>query len=66
MGTRFDAPFVVIAIALLGEPIGSSVLAFLVLGEIPDPPLYLGAAIILGGIALAIWPRKRSVDVATG
>ena len=59
-------PPVVIAIALLGEPIGSSVLAFLVLGEIPDPPLYLGAAIILGGIALAIWPLKRSVDVATG
>jgi len=56
-------PPVVIAIALLAEPIGSSVLAFLVLGEVPDPPLYLGAVVILAGIALAIWPgnhRARS------
>ena len=47
---------VVISIALLAEPVGSSILAFVVLGEIPDPPLYLGAVVILGGIALAIWP----------
>ena len=56
-------PPVVIAIALLAEPIGSSVLAYLVLGEVPDPPLYLGAVVILGGIALAIWPNSRRVAV---
>ena len=48
----------VVALALLAEPIGSSGLAYLVLGETPAPVLFLGAAVILTGIALAAWPRN--------
>ena len=49
----------VVALVLLGEPIGSAALAFLILGESPPPGIYLGGAIILFGIALAIAPARN-------
>lgn len=42
-----------VSLTLLGEPIGSTILAFLILGEIPAPMEMLGAAFILLGIGLA-------------
>jgi drug/metabolite transporter (DMT)-like permease len=53
-------PTSAVALALLAEPIGSTVLAYLVLAEAPAPGLYGGAGIILTGIALAVWPRNRA------
>ncbi len=49
---------VVVALVLLAEPIGSAVLAYVVLGEAPGPSLVLGGAVILCGIGLAVWPRR--------
>ena len=43
-------PPTTVAVAMLGEPVGSSLLAFLVLGETPGIISILGAALILGGI----------------
>jgi len=43
-----EAP--VVSISLLGEPIGASLLAFLVLGEIPTPMILIGGLITLLGI----------------
>jgi len=51
-------PPVVIALALLAEPIGSAVLAYVVLEEVPGVTLFAGGAVILGGIGLAVWPRN--------
>jgi drug/metabolite transporter (DMT)-like permease len=42
-----------VSVALLGEPIGSTVLALVVLGEIPALPEMVGGAVILVGIFLA-------------
>ncbi len=42
-----------VAVAVLGEPIGSTVLAYLILDEGLTPLKVLGGALILGGIYLA-------------
>ncbi len=44
---------VFVTVAILGEPIGATLLAFLVLGETPPPNALLGGVLILGGILLA-------------
>jgi drug/metabolite transporter (DMT)-like permease len=43
-----------VTVAILGEPIGSTLLAWLVLGEAPGYNVVLGGALILAGIYLAI------------
>lgn len=48
---HFSAVFVTLAI--LGEPVGASILALVVLQEAPAPMVWLGGALILGGIYLA-------------
>ncbi len=45
-------PAAFVSLIVLGEPIGSTVLAALVLAEIPSLQVVLGAAVILIGIAL--------------
>ena len=42
-----------VAIAMLGEPVGATVLAFVFLGEVPGPVRLAGAALLLAGIAIA-------------
>lgn len=42
-----------VSIALLGEPVSSTILAFFILGEIPGELKIFGAALILGGILVA-------------
>ena len=46
-------PPVVVTLAILGEPIGASVLAYLVLHEVPPLASVLGGVLILTGIYLA-------------
>jgi drug/metabolite transporter (DMT)-like permease len=42
-----------VSISLLGEPIGSTILAYILLQEIPSPLKIFGAVLILGGILIA-------------
>ncbi len=44
----------IVSTSLLGEPVGASILAFLILGERPTPPVLLGALITLIGIYICI------------
>ena len=44
---------VFVTLAILGEPVGASLLALLVLGEAPAPLAWLGGALILAGIYVA-------------
>lgn len=46
-------PAAVVSLALLGEPIGSTLLAALLFREVPGPAALLAMALILAGIALA-------------
>ena len=51
-------PTAFVALALLAEPIGSTLLAWLVLHEPPAPPALIGGLLILAGIAVAT--RKKT------
>ncbi len=51
-------PTTYVAVVTLAEPIGTSILAFALLGEAPAPPTIIGAAIILIGIGIASLPAR--------
>jgi len=51
---------VLITLAILGEPIGASILAFLLLGEAPPLTALIGGPLILAGIYLASRDEARS------
>jgi drug/metabolite transporter (DMT)-like permease len=44
----------VISVALLAEPVGATLLAFLMFGERPGPQIVVGAAIVLAGVAITV------------
>lgn len=44
----------IVSTSLLGEPVGASILAFLILGETPTPLVLLGAIITLMGIYICV------------
>ena len=46
-------PAAYVAITLLGEPIGSTILAYVFLDEVPSVLLMIGAILIFGGIVIA-------------
>lgn len=48
-------PASVVSVSLLGEPVGSSLLAALLLSEVPPEYTMVGGAIILAGIVMATW-----------
>ncbi|AEB11289.1 DMT family transporter [Marinithermus hydrothermalis] len=54
---RWMNPTLVTLVILL-EPVGSSLLGYLVFGEVPGRTVLLGAAILLSGVALAIWGNR--------
>jgi len=54
-----------VAITLLGEPVGSTLLAYVFLNEVPSLMTLIGAILILGGIAIAsLYEKKPPVPEA--
>ncbi len=53
-------PATLISMALLGEPIGSTILAILFLKEIPSTMEIIGGILILIGITVSVLPSKAS------
>ena len=56
-------PATLVTVAILGEPVGSTLLAWLVLGEAPRYNVISGGALILAGIYLALaqrWPGREA------
>jgi drug/metabolite transporter (DMT)-like permease len=51
-------PAAYVAVTLLGEPIGSTILAYLILDEVPGKITLFGAILVLGGILIASRPGK--------
>ncbi len=52
-------PAAIVAVATLGEPIGSATLAYFILHETPTPAVVAGGVLILAGIYLAVRPRGQ-------
>jgi len=46
---------VFVTLTILGEPVGASLLALIILKEVPPPAVWLGSVLILGGIVWASW-----------
>ena len=53
----------VVAVALLAEPVGATILAWTILGETPGLATVVGGAIVLAGVYLAIAAEARAADV---
>jgi drug/metabolite transporter (DMT)-like permease len=51
---RWISPTLV-ALVILAEPVGGSILGFLVFGEVPGAFVLAGAAVLLIGVASAVW-----------
>jgi drug/metabolite transporter (DMT)-like permease len=51
---RWVSPTLV-ALVILAEPVGGSVLGYLVFGEVPGSLVLAGAAVLLVGVAVAVW-----------
>ncbi len=49
-----------VGISILGEPVGATILAYLIFKQIPPTLTYLGAAAIFTGIFLVFWSQKRA------
>ena len=59
-------PAAYVAVSLLGEPIGSSILAYFIFGEAPGVIKGFGAILILGGILVSSQvkiPKKPEIDL---
>ena len=61
---RSVAPAVV-SLTILGEPAIAGLLAWGLLGEVPSPAFYPGAALVLAGVGLAAWPARAAVSSTT-
>lgn len=59
-------PAAFVSVSMLGEPVGASILAALLLAEVPAPAVVLGAAMVLAGIALTAGPGRRPGDASPG
>ena len=57
-------PASLVAVALLGEPVGSSALAAALLHEVPGPVTLGGATLILTGIAVVAWSSPAAAAEA--
>jgi drug/metabolite transporter (DMT)-like permease len=51
----------VVSVSLLGEPVGSTLLALVLLAEVPGAGTLLGGAVVLVGIYLTASARRASV-----
>ncbi|WP_243028234.1 DMT family transporter [Thermus albus] len=56
--TRYIPP-VLVTLAILFEPVGASLLAFLLFGELPGIPVLLGALVLLIGVGMAVVGGRR-------
>ena len=57
-------PASIVSISLVGEVIGSSLLAWVLLGQLPGPEVALGGTFILVGIVLTAWGGGRAPRAA--
>lgn len=52
----------VVSVSLLGEPVGSTLLALLLLGEVPEWVTVAGGVVVLAGIYVTTTSRRDEPD----
>jgi drug/metabolite transporter (DMT)-like permease len=52
-------PTPVVSLSILGEPVGATLLAWLLFGQVPGPATLAGGTLTLGGISLYLWHQVR-------
>ncbi|MDK2372140.1 MAG: DMT family transporter [Candidatus Korarchaeota archaeon] len=52
----------IVSVSILGEPIGASILAAILLGELPRVTTVIGGALVLGGIYTAVTSQRGAPD----
>lgn len=57
-----SVPATIVSIVILAEPVGSTVLAWLLLDELPAPLFWLGAPFVLVGVFVATARRRRAAQ----
>jgi drug/metabolite transporter (DMT)-like permease len=55
-------PATVVAVVVIAEPVGATILAAVLLDEAPTGLFYVGAPLVLGGVLLAATPGRRRRD----
>lgn len=50
----------IVTLAILFEPVASSLLGYLIFAEVPGLPVLVGAAVLLAGVAIAVIPINRT------
>ncbi|OAQ52027.1 hypothetical protein HTG_13680 [Natrinema mahii] len=55
---------VVVSVAWLGEPVGATLLALALLGEVPAPVTIAGGLVVIAGVAVTALERDRRADAA--
>lgn len=58
-------PAVMVSLSMLGEPVGASILAFLLLSEVPPAGVVIGGALVLAGIFLTAGSVTRPPSAGT-
>lgn len=53
-------PAALVGMLALLEPVGSSVLAFVLFGEVPNPLAIAGMLVVLGAVALVVWTERST------
>ncbi|MGC1121326.1 MAG: EamA family transporter [Candidatus Methanofastidiosia archaeon] len=56
----------VVSVAILGEPVGATLLAVIFLREVPTVLIGVGSALVIVGIYLVVRKQKRSISKRTG
>jgi drug/metabolite transporter (DMT)-like permease len=59
-----DVDATVVAVAIMGEPVGASLLALGLFGEVPPASALAGGALVLAGIYVAVTAQTRRTRVA--
>ena len=56
---------ITVSLSLLTEPIGAAALAWLVFGEIPGLPVWLGSPLVIAGLALQTFGNRQTASKQT-
>jgi drug/metabolite transporter (DMT)-like permease len=49
----------IVGMLALLEPVGASILAYVLFGEVPPPASIVGMVVVLAAVAAVVWRRNR-------